>query len=729
MIVCCSKWGFCGLTEEFCGTKKVKRPSCDSSGSVNRVVGYYEGWASKRTCNAFYPEDVPSGVYSHINFAFATIDPVTFEVRPASTADVKLYTRLTSLKDLDPDLKANQKAFIKSLIAFMPTYNFDGVDIDWEYPGADDRSGRPTDFANFPKFMANLKSSLKATGGRDGLTITIPASYWYLQHFDIKNLVKSVDWFNIMTYDLHGTWDKGNKWLGNFLNAHTNLTEITAAMDLLWRNDISADKVVMGMAFYGRAFTVTSTNCVTPGCTFESGANKGPCSAEISILMNSEIKEIVETKGLNPVLYKDAAVKVASWDDQWVAYDDADTFKLKLDFARSQCLGGVMIWAISHDTLDSEYSEAFATTACSNVKLYNKCEWASLDGHCDAFTCPYADANKNQQLVLSSTGNGGAECNVRSFSWGNPIAVQERKYCCDESDTAATWSGCKWVKDLLPGPAGRTADNFCYSNCPDGLVRVAMDKYGDGCGVKSEAKGDRAYCCTPDYTTTQVVVDRDLLEYTADIEEFLEEGSCQYDAVFGKRDMVFAMNTSTETALEACANSLLVARDKSASQIATAYMCYRMIRQVGTAAELKPVSGAWDNTFGTKWPNLQLSRLKEYFLGYIALVSDGVQATCDRLVCNLDYFSQMIGGTQVNCNVDLCTINSGLCCDPEGTESETCSIAKRDPDPLLAKASAKFRERQLEEAYWVEPISRRDSNGKRGIGYNQLYDSALSIKG
>jgi chitinase len=93
--------------------------------------------------------------------------------------------------------ETNTNAFIKSLTSFMATYDFDGVDIDWEYPEADDRSGRKEDFANFPTFIARVKKALKATGGRDGLSITLPASYWYLQHFDIVKLVKDVDWFNM----------------------------------------------------------------------------------------------------------------------------------------------------------------------------------------------------------------------------------------------------------------------------------------------------------------------------------------------------------------------------------------------------------------------------------------------------------------------------------------------------------------------------------------------------
>lgn len=44
-------------------------------------------------------------------------------------------------------------------------------------------------------------------------------------------------------------------------------------------------------------------------------------------------------------LDKDAAVQIVTWDnDQWVSYDDAETFKLKLEYANNLCLGGTMIW-------------------------------------------------------------------------------------------------------------------------------------------------------------------------------------------------------------------------------------------------------------------------------------------------------------------------------------------------------------------------------------------------
>jgi chitinase len=71
----------------------------------------------------------------------------------------------------------------------------------------------------------------------------------------------------------------------------------------------------MGLAFYGRAFSATSSSCLEPGCTYESRAVPGKCSREISILLNSKIDEIISEKNILPRLYKDAAVKVATWDD------------------------------------------------------------------------------------------------------------------------------------------------------------------------------------------------------------------------------------------------------------------------------------------------------------------------------------------------------------------------------------------------------------------------------
>ncbi|KAF7899408.1 hypothetical protein EAE99_012329 [Botrytis elliptica] len=468
--VCCSKWGFCGLTEEFCGNKTITRPSCSSSGSTTRrTVGYYEGWANRKVCQPFPPDMIPLGTYTHINFAFASIDPITFSIVPGDPSDVELYEQVTMHKLLQPDLQVfiviggwtfndagltattfsdlaasleNQKKFFTSLTSFMSTYNFDGVEIDWEYPVADDRNGRPADFHNFPSFIANLKSHLTPMG-RGGVSITLPASYWYLQYFDLEKLQKSVDFFNIMTYDMHGLWDKKSKWAGNFLNAHTNLTEITTALDLLWRNHINPSKVNLGLAFYARSFAMLDPTCSAPGCRFSSGGNAGRCTNSIGTLSNAEIADRIKENGLTPIHYVDAAVKIITWDDQWVAYDDAETYQQKLDFARSQCLGGIMVWALSQDSADLNSSKAIfiatnsssrtsyslksvastaedadqpSTTLITNVP-YRQCRWSDCGSGCESL-------GDNFLPIKRAIGEGDGK-------FGHPEGedIQDSSYC------------------------------------------------------------------------------------------------------------------------------------------------------------------------------------------------------------------------------------------------------------------------------------------------------------
>ncbi|OJK00810.1 glycoside hydrolase family 18 protein [Aspergillus aculeatus ATCC 16872] len=92
---------------------------------------------------------------------------------------------------------ANRAAFISSLEQFMITYGFDGVDLDWENPGASDRGGSSEDGANSVLLVKQMRS---AFGTKYGISPVEMESY--------------VDWFNLMAYDLHGTGDVTDTWTG-----------------------------------------------------------------------------------------------------------------------------------------------------------------------------------------------------------------------------------------------------------------------------------------------------------------------------------------------------------------------------------------------------------------------------------------------------------------------------------------------------------------------------------
>ncbi|ODM14596.1 hypothetical protein SI65_09941 [Aspergillus cristatus] len=294
------------------------------------------------------PQSIPQSVYSHIYFAFGSIDPGTFEVIPTSEEDEVLYPQLQALqsRDLSQELWLSIGGwdFSDYDVPTATTFSdlgFTGVDIDWEYPAAGDRNGRAEDYNNFPGFLANLKKVLDEY--KFGLSVTLPTSYWYLRHFDLVSIEPSVDWFNFMSYDLHGTWDIGNQWTGAYLDAHTNLTEIESALDLLWRNNITASKFLISAG----------------------------------VLYNNEIKQIISENDLNPTLYKDAAVKsITRNNDQWVSYDDQDTWKLKQSHILQRvaaALGNEINLDICTGLTSAVFSEKSTSDTSSSEKGQDQC--------------------------------------------------------------------------------------------------------------------------------------------------------------------------------------------------------------------------------------------------------------------------------------------------------------------------------------------------------------------
>lgn len=146
---------------DFCGPNPVPHPQCALSqrSADKRAIGYYEGWNFQRPCGNMEPEEIPLGHWTHINFAFALVNPKTFHIEDMDAGTGSRYGRVAALKLKQPDLKiwiavggwamndpgpyrtafsdmagneANQDKFFDSLITFMRKYDMDGVDLDWE---------------------------------------------------------------------------------------------------------------------------------------------------------------------------------------------------------------------------------------------------------------------------------------------------------------------------------------------------------------------------------------------------------------------------------------------------------------------------------------------------------------------------------------------------------------------------------------------------------------------
>ncbi|KAL7748183.1 hypothetical protein RI367_006367 [Sorochytrium milnesiophthora] len=471
-------------------------------------IGYWASWSVSRECDIFRPLNIDPMQYTHINFAFAIVNENN-RLAPANPGDVQLYRELQNLKLLNPKLRTmiavggwafndppthnrfstmvssreHRATFMQSAIAFMQQYGFDGIDIDWENPGADDRGGVLADTDNFSALLTDFGLALAfdtfIIGKKYSLSVTLPASYWYLRHFDVEAISKAVDWMNVMMYDIHGMWDANIKSLGPYVQGHTNWQEIDAAINMLRKAGANPAKLVLGLATYGRGFTLKDPSCRTPGCPFSGPSRAQPCTDTPGILAYTEIKNVVQGGGV--ATYNDTSTSYyAVYDgDQWVGYDDTQSIAKKLELAKQYCMGGVMVWSVDMDSPGDNSligqtvkdlpppAEALAMTVPTSG-TGQLCSWVGTSPCGDSPSCP-----ANQYLLTTGRGNAVESCASGKY----------RALCCPKSDT---YTNCEW---------SGTAP-FCSGQCPANQVELYRD-YDGAMGQKECQTGTKAFCCDP----------------------------------------------------------------------------------------------------------------------------------------------------------------------------------------------------------------------------------------
>ncbi|EEQ33387.1 chitinase [Microsporum canis CBS 113480] len=247
---CCNIWGQCGTTEDFCidtrgdgapGTAKKGTYGCISNCGMDIVkgdppaqfikLGYFEAFNLGRECLNMDVRQIDSS-YTHVHFAFAVLTD-DFEVYLEDEYQKYQFEQFKKIRSFKRILSfggwafsaelphyqvfrngvktANREKLASNIAKFINDNGLDGVDIDWEYPGAPDIPGIPPpddayEGIAYAAFLSILKSKLNS--GKS-LSIAAPASYWYLKQFPIKGISRIVDYIVYMTYDLHGQWDSG----------------------------------------------------------------------------------------------------------------------------------------------------------------------------------------------------------------------------------------------------------------------------------------------------------------------------------------------------------------------------------------------------------------------------------------------------------------------------------------------------------------------------------------
>jgi Glycosyl hydrolases family 18 len=127
------------------------------------------------------------------------------------------------------------------------------------------------------------------------------------------------------------------------------------ALAMVTKAGVSSDKIMVGIASYGRQFKMTDPNCATKDCTYtgpKATGTPGRCTNESAYISNAEIKEIIAKNPSAKVVNTGGSSKYMTYDGNWVSYMDDNDKAVRTTMWKSLNFGGVVEWAIDLNTFE-----------------------------------------------------------------------------------------------------------------------------------------------------------------------------------------------------------------------------------------------------------------------------------------------------------------------------------------------------------------------------------------
>ena len=320
--------------------------------SAQRAIGYYPYWVQ----NTFQSYDLDLETFTHINHAFAWpneeggIEATAGMFDPSIADHIHNNNRkfLLSLGGwghtdgfvASTSTQALRSVFISNIIDKIIAYAYDGVDIDWEHPQSVEQKN------NLTYFIQELDSAFNDFDPELLITMAVPISNWAGQWYDFSSLRPHVDFFNAMTYDIHGSWSSHaghNSPLYQSPPGDPDGSVETGINYLINTRGLPESKINMGIPFWGKKYNTSQIN--------------GSFSGSVTDMYHSEILPLIN----NGWIYQwdnNAKCPYLIKEDQSaiITYDNPLSIQRKCEFAQNRNLGGVMVWALGYDDMSSSES-------------------------------------------------------------------------------------------------------------------------------------------------------------------------------------------------------------------------------------------------------------------------------------------------------------------------------------------------------------------------------------
>ena len=364
-------------------TEEISWPVYKGEG---KIIGYFPEWGVYS--RGYHIADIPADSLTHVNYGFARIVDGKIAVWDDYAALQKHYeatdtwdgsqgplekgsfNQIKVLREKYPHLKflisvggwtgskdfytiagsdSARKVLAQSARDFVEAYGFDGVDIDWEFPGIGgaEALGSPADKDNFTALMRELRLAL---GDDYLLTAAMSANPEGIKSIDYPAIEPYMDWITIMSYDFHGSWQDmtgHNAPLYNGDDPVSSAFNLASAAEAIADGGMPREKIIPGLAFYGRSWSSAAN-----AAPFQYAKGPGPGSFEQGVLDTKDIyKRFIGKDGWQ--YYFDEKARVPYLHNaakkEWISFDDEQAIQEKVNFIIENSFGGAMFWELSGD--------------------------------------------------------------------------------------------------------------------------------------------------------------------------------------------------------------------------------------------------------------------------------------------------------------------------------------------------------------------------------------------